>query len=130
MVLAESTIALPGDELAEGTLGHHLEARLSRLLRALGQEGKYARARGVARALSRGWGDWQATRRPAWASDITDDHTPFEFSLAFDGQAETVRLLTEPQDATNPSLAASWQAALGIHAGLAERWGTHLGNFE
>jgi DMATS type aromatic prenyltransferase len=119
-----------GEEFAGDTLGHHLDSGLSRLMRALGQEARLPRARMVARVLSRGWGNWPATRRPAWPSDITDDHTPFEFSLALNGRSETVRILTEPQDAADPSLTASWKKALEIHASLSAQWGTDFRNFE
>lgn len=119
-----------GEEFAEGSLGHHLDSRLARLMRALGQDAKLPRARMVAQALSRGWGNWPAAPRPAWPSDITDDHTPFEFSLALDGRSETVRILTEPQDASDPSLVSSWKTAIEIHANLSAQWGTDFRNFE
>lgn len=126
----ESTSTLAGDTFAEDTLGHHLELRLARLMRALGQESSLHCAAAVARVLCRGWGNWPASRRPAWPSDITDDHTPFEFSLAMNGRAETVRILTEPQHAQNPSLASSWQMALDINEDLSARCRTDLVNFD
>ncbi len=39
-------------------------------------------AEAVFRALSASWGGEAIQAPPRWPSDITDDHTPFEFSLA------------------------------------------------
>src|SRR5262245_4452152 len=55
-----------------------------------------------------------ATRRvgdaPAYASDVVDDHTPFELSLAVGGAAPQLRLLVETVSGDS-SLAARWAAA-------------------
>jgi DMATS type aromatic prenyltransferase len=84
----------------------------------------------VAELLGTGWRDEPTAGGPRWPSDITDDHSPFEFSIAFDGQNETLRILTEPQDALNPSLQASWRRAEEIHDKLALQWGASLQSFK
>src|SRR5438034_3530287 len=52
-----------------------------------------------------------ATRRaggvPAYASDVVDDHTPFEMSIAVGGDAPELRLLVEPVRGDS-SLAGRW----------------------
>ena len=109
--------------VAEGeTLGRHLEARLGRLLMALEQGHMLQPATRVAGLLGTGWGEVRAEEGPLWPSDITDDHTPFELSLALGDGAETVRLLSEPQDARQPSLVTSWRVARDIHEELARQW--------
>ena len=42
------------------------------------------------------WGD-RTLDRPAFKSDITDDSSPYEFSVAFDGGEPELRLLAEAQ---------------------------------
>jgi DMATS type aromatic prenyltransferase len=112
------------------SLGQQLDSRLRRLFRSIGQEEKVPSALRVAAVLGRGWRDEPIAGGPHWPSDITDDHSPFEFSLALDGRSETLRLLTEPQDALNPSLQASWRMANEIHEELALQWGASLQSYE
>jgi hypothetical protein len=124
-----------GEPLVQGytryrTLGQHLDARLARLLQSIGQQDKVAHALQVAHLLTRDWHDQRTASGPTWASEITDDHTPFEFSLALNGSCETLRILTEPQDPNAPSLRASWRSALGINEELVQRWGANLHAFE
>ena len=112
-----------------GSLGHHLDARLARLLLALDQEDGVERALHVAAVLTHSWRERPVLPWPEWPSDITDDHTPFEFSLSMDAHDVTVRLLTEPQDPAAPSLAASWRAGNEVHEALAGRWGTSFESY-
>ncbi|HEU4732295.1 MAG TPA: tryptophan dimethylallyltransferase family protein, partial [Kofleriaceae bacterium] len=62
---------------------------------------------------------------PAYASDVVDDHTPFELSLAVGGAAPELRVLVETvhQDS---SLAARWQAARALGERLRDRHGADL----
>jgi DMATS type aromatic prenyltransferase len=70
-----------------------------------------------------------ATRRvheaPAYASDVVDDHTPFELSLAIGGTAPELRFLVEPV-LGDGSLAARWQAARAVGERLRDRHGADL----
>jgi DMATS type aromatic prenyltransferase len=90
------------------------------------QEEKFASAANIATVLATGWSSLKISTEPLWPSDITDDHTPFELSLAFHARGETARILTEPQDAKRPSALASWQLAEDIHEQLASEWGADL----
>ncbi len=47
---------------------------------------------------------------PAYPSDVVDDHTPYELSVALGGERPEVRLLVESCDG-DPSLAGRWRAA-------------------
>lgn len=47
---------------------------------------------------------------PAYTSDVVDDHTPFEMSIAVGGGAPELRVLVEPVDGDH-SLAGRWRAA-------------------
>lgn len=106
------------DFFGERTLGQHLDARLAHLLRALGQAEKLPNAVRVARLLSRHWRHQPVIEGPRWASDITDDHTPFEFSLALQSSAETLRILTEARDPADATVLGSWHAANQINEEL------------
>lgn len=67
---------------------------------------------------------------PAWASDVADDNTPFEFSTAFaDGEPTTVRVLLEPT-AFDPSPIANMNAAVDVLESLARRHHLPLDRFD
>jgi hypothetical protein len=117
---------LGGAESEQGTLGALLLFKLRRLLGVVHQEEKFSGAANIAALLATGWSTSKISMGPAWPSDITDDHTPFELSLAFGARDETVRILTEPQDAAKPSALASWRLAERIHERLASEWGADL----
>lgn len=51
-----------------------------------------------------------ASDPPTYRSDVVDDHTPFEMSIAIGGGAPELRVLVEPVDG-DPSLAGRWRAA-------------------
>lgn len=62
---------------------------------------------------------------PAYASDVVDDHTPFELSLAIGGTAPELRVLVETVHGDS-SLAARWQAARALGERLRDRHGADL----
>jgi DMATS type aromatic prenyltransferase len=62
---------------------------------------------------------------PAYASDVVDDHTPFELSLAVGGAAPELRVLVETVH-DDSSLVARWQAARALGARLRDRHGADL----
>jgi DMATS type aromatic prenyltransferase len=70
-----------------------------------------------------------ATRRtheaPAFASDVVDDHTPFELSLAIGGTAPELRMLVETMSGDS-SLAARWHAARALGRRLRDHHGADL----
>ncbi|HVV08920.1 tryptophan dimethylallyltransferase family protein [Amycolatopsis sp.] len=67
---------------------------------------------------------------PRYLSDVADDGTPLEFSLAFDAAGgQAVRILGETC-AENPGLAANAQAGLGVFRNLARSLGSPLDRLE
>jgi hypothetical protein len=112
------------------TLGQQLDTRLARLLSALGQSEHLENSLRIVRLLTSSWRDEVVSAGPRWSSDITDDHSPFEFSLALDGNSEVLRILTEPQDLEQPSLRASWRLAAAIHDELATKWGAGFAGYD
>lgn len=128
--LDSTSDALGPGPTALGTLGLQLDARLSRLLRSLGKTEHLSNARRVVKQLTNSWANELLGARPPWSSDITDDHSPFEFSLALNEAGTSVRILTEPQDVRHPSLASSWRLAIDIHENLRSQWGACSADYE
>ncbi|HEU4580975.1 MAG TPA: tryptophan dimethylallyltransferase family protein [Polyangiaceae bacterium] len=128
MLEFETTVGTLGSPSAV-TLGQQLESRLRRLLSALGQLDHLERSLRIIRTLTSSWHSDPMAAGPKWSSDITDDHSPFEFSLALDGKSEMVRILTEPQNPDNPSLQTSWSLGQAVHEELAGRWGAGLRDY-
>ncbi len=122
----ERTGPSPDTSCAPPTLGLDLRERLDGVLSILGQNPRRPSAIDAARVLSRGWEQRASTAPPAWASDITDDHTPFEFSVAFGAGSDSARLLTEPRPHLDPTLQASWALASEMHGQLTRQWGADL----
>lgn len=79
--------------------------------------------------LASTWKNSPVGREPRWPSDITDDHTPFEFSLAFSDGRTNIRLLVEAQGGRHGGL-AMWDAALQINELLAKQPSVSLERFE
>ncbi len=74
------------------------------------------------------WGDQPLGERPRFLSDITDDHSPFELSMAFgDGNPE-FRMLMEalPSD---PLISSRWEAGLDLTKRLERQFGCSLERF-
>jgi DMATS type aromatic prenyltransferase len=109
------------------TLAQRGSARLRALCRALGYDALETRAaESLFEVLAASWGKRAVDEPPTWASDITDDHTPYEFSLAVDGRAAELRFLIEVQGA-RPSLTSNWAESRAMNERLAAEHGAHLG---
>ncbi|MBW4458354.1 MAG: hypothetical protein KME55_40400 [Nostoc indistinguendum CM1-VF10] len=103
-------------------------AKLSSLCNALNLRTETTLALQLLDIVIARWGDHTIGRVPLWNSDITDDHTPFEFSLAFDGKQPELRVLIEAQG--NPTtLMSSWTAALDVNERLNWEFGVSLERF-
>jgi hypothetical protein len=71
--------------------------------------------------MTRSWAQCEADVTPRWSSDITDDGTPFEFSLAFTQGEPKLRFLVESQ-VDSITEYSTWDAGLALNARL-ERQG-------
>jgi DMATS type aromatic prenyltransferase len=83
--------------------------------------------RGVT-AMTAPWGAWPVDRGPYWPSDLTDDSSPFEFSLAFHESHVDLRFLMESQSVP-VTHASSWEAGLLLNERLASQYGADLSQF-
>ena len=61
-----------------------------------------------------GWIEGPVNDAPLWKTDITDDGTPFEFSLSFKESGLEARVLAEPQQAPFDAL-SNWRAGLLVN---------------
>lgn len=107
-----------------GELALHKLDRLLTGLHATPEVGELARR--VLGAMGESWAGRRRTSVAPWASDITDDHSPFELSVGIDGARREIRLLTEVQ--TEPMHGPSaWASACALHEKLAFVPGFHAG---
>lgn len=79
--------------------------------------------------MSSPWGTQRIGTSPPWRSDITDDCTPFEFSLALDGDTPEVRFLIEAQNGPT-TLRSSWEDGLALNERLSHALDVPLHRFE
>jgi DMATS type aromatic prenyltransferase len=97
-------------------------AQLSRLCHVVGlSDDDVAQARALFDVLAQTWSERPLGQGPDWPSDITGDHTPYEFSLAFDGPLTELRFLAEAH-AHPMNMQSAWQASLAA----TERFATLL----
>ncbi|MGW5054127.1 tryptophan dimethylallyltransferase family protein [Actinokineospora sp. NPDC004072] len=110
------------------TLGDHVHAQLRALGSAIGLGATTHQVRSFIDDLLGAACRWPLTA-PRWASEVADDHSPIEYSVAFapDG-TPTLRLLVECV-ADDPSPAANQQAALAALDRIAERLPLSLDRF-
>jgi DMATS type aromatic prenyltransferase len=80
------------------------------------------------RNLVQPWANVRQTERNGWVSEISDDNTPIEFSVAMRGGSTDVRVLFEPQ-ASVPTISAYRQASLALHDRLEREFGADLRRF-
>ncbi len=101
-----------------GTLRDREVERLAHVSRALGFDEAITQSmKDVFQTMTESWGQLTANGRPEWPSDVCDDHSPFELSLALDARGPQLRILVEPMDAPY-SLASNLAASLRLHPKL------------
>jgi hypothetical protein len=106
----------------------YITARLRRLCTAAGFGEETNEVVGTVRSLMVPWGARPTTPASKWVSEISDDNTPVEFSVALtDGRAD-VRVLFEAQ-ADEPTLPAYRAAGLALHGRLEREFGATLDRF-
>jgi DMATS type aromatic prenyltransferase len=79
----------------------------------------------VFRTLSESWGDLPAGGAARWPSDVCDDHSPYELSVAIDSRGPQLRVLVEPMDRPC-SPAANLAAARRLYPVLARDYHVNL----
>ena len=108
------------------TLGDHVASRLAALCGPLKLDA--ARVVATTRNLIAPWADVPAHALSAWPSEISDDNTPIEFSVAFARNESALRILFEPQ-AMTPAIAAFRLAGLAFLDRLESSFAVDLSRF-
>jgi hypothetical protein len=109
-----------GDSESLGAFG---ESRITALCRALGLEERQAlEARALFRSISGSWAGYPLGGRAPFRNDITDDGTPFEFSVGFEREKPELRVLFESQlPSGKPSTRSSWEAGINLQRQLQQQ---------
>ncbi len=109
-----------------GTLINSGRERLTALARVLGFDTPSTREmQDIFLTLASSWRERPVGGAPSWPSDVCDDHSPFELSIAMDDEGPQLRVLVEPMDAS-PSLRSNRAASLHLHDELARHHGINV----
>jgi DMATS type aromatic prenyltransferase len=103
--------------------------KLTALSRALGMADQTAEMVAIFRGMTTSWGDQKVGDTSGWQSDVSDDLSPFEFSIVFKENRAELRVLLEAQG-KEPTLESNWQAGLELNQYLAENFNINLDRFE
>src|SRR3954451_8650897 len=68
------------------------------------------------------WAGDSSSQPPAWLSDVSDDHSPYEFSIAVGGAQPELRVLVESRG-DPPTLESNQVWGTSINAMLRRRYG-------
>jgi pyrroloquinoline quinone (PQQ) biosynthesis protein C len=102
--------------------------KLTSLCDALGMNAKLAEVVEIFRAMTISWSDRQVGESVEWPSDVSDDGSPFEFSIALDPDKVELRVLVEAQG-KDANLQSNWQAGLELNQYLATHYNVSLDRF-
>jgi hypothetical protein len=115
--------------MAVARLADYTAARLRALCYAARFGDETAKVVETFRSLISPWGYQSREPRSQWVSDISDDNTPIELSVAIAGERVEVRVLFEPQ-AEDPTLAAFRKAGIEFNERLQREFGASLERFD
>src|SRR6185436_18374296 len=82
----------------------------------------------ILRTCMESWNFTPVGATPKVLSDITDDHTPFEFSLSFRPNLVDVRFLVEAQPEA-PTIGSRWKAGIELLESLERDFGCDISLF-
>jgi DMATS type aromatic prenyltransferase len=103
-------------------------AKLTALCKSVGLDHKTDQIINIFRSITTSWGN-RAVGDTTWQSDVSDDATPFEFSIALDPDNVELRVLVEAQGSA-ANLQSNWQAGLELNQYLAANHSVNLDRFE
>ena len=78
--------------------------------------------------MTESWNSRLVGEDSPWKSDISDDHTPFELSIALEGSRPEIRFLIEAQNHPT-TLQTSWDDGLALNERLNKEFGLSLEHF-
>jgi DMATS type aromatic prenyltransferase len=103
--------------------------KLIALCHAAGLSNRIDQITEVFRTLTSSWGETVVGANTTWESDVSDDCSPFEFSIALDPNKAELRVLVEAQG-RDPNLQSNWEAGLELNQQLAAKYNVSLDRFE
>lgn len=122
----ESATELPGRGRSFGCVS---DTQLKALSLELGFDQDMERNLELQRSLFYPWGAQLVPKRPAFPSMIGDDHSPYEYSLAFSEGSVELRILFEAQ-ANTPTLTNNQAQALLVNQCLRDDYQVNLQRLE
>jgi len=102
---------------------------LERLCKGLGIDDSCQEFQAVQDFCLQDWGKQEIPSRAGYPSSIGDDHSPFEYSVAFGTQQTELRLLVETQGEA-PGAISNQHAALAFNGQLAQRFAANFERFD
>ncbi|BAZ36825.1 hypothetical protein NIES4101_27450 (plasmid) [Calothrix sp. NIES-4101] len=99
--------------------------KLRSLINICGMSHKTSEIIQVFQQMTSFWGHNIIQDKPLWLSGIADDHTPFEFSVAIDGEEPELRILCESQQ-EGFNLISNWRAGMRFNYWLMENYDASL----
>jgi DMATS type aromatic prenyltransferase len=115
--------------LQKETIRDFAARKLTSLCTSLGEAELLPQVLRAFEALAGPWAEWEPGTRAPWPTDITDDGSPFEFSVAFGSRGTQVRILSESQSLPL-SETSTWKGGLALNQRILRDFGGHLSAFE
>jgi len=106
-------VSAPAENSSYVTLGSLGKEKLENIYKAIGQENNIKEATDVFDLMSGSWSEY--SRDIKWENNLTDDASPFEYSITFKGgnATPTIRFLVEPQEFPL-NKQSNWKAGLAL----------------
>ena len=106
-------VSSPPESSSNVTLGSLGKKKLENIYKVIGQENNIKEATEVFDLMSAPWSEY--SRDIKWENNLTDDASPFEYSITFKGgkTTPTIRFLIEPQEFPL-NKQSNWEAGLAL----------------
>ncbi|HUX80487.1 MAG TPA: tryptophan dimethylallyltransferase family protein, partial [Alphaproteobacteria bacterium] len=106
-------VSYPMDDSSNVTLGSLGKKKLEQIYKVIGQENNIKEATTIFDLMSAPWSEY--SREIKWENNLTDDFSPFEYSITFKGSKTTpiIRFLIEPQEFPL-NKQSNWKAGLAL----------------
>lgn len=106
-------VSFPAENSSDITLGSLGKKKLEKIYKIIGQEHNIKEAKEIFDLMSGPWSEYD--REIKWENNLTDDCSPFEYSITFKGTKTTpiIRFLVEPQELPL-NKESNWKAGLTL----------------
>ena len=109
----QTAVSSPTENSSNVTLGFLGKKKLEQIYKVIGQENNIKEAQQVFDLMSGPWSEYSCKIK--WDNNLTDDASPFEYSITFKGSKTTpiIRFLIEPQEFPL-NKQSNWKAGLAL----------------